>query len=191
LFPLLDALRVVGLGLTYASVGYLNQASSESIGKQTNMAANWRWHAMGIFAVVASSLVEANAQRPNAMDDRQVLSELDISYQTAVKANDAETMDRILHEDFVLVLGDGTVHTKADLLHSARTGHVTFEQQDEDPGTQVVRVFGDTAMVSARLWLKGHVDGNAFDFRVWFTDTYIRTPDGWRYAFAQAGARMQ
>jgi ketosteroid isomerase-like protein len=154
------------------------------------MTANWRGRLSGLLAVAASGVLAASPAADSQAEDRRILSELDIAYQAAVKVNDAETMDRILHDDFVLVLGDGTVHTKADLLHSARTRHVTFEQQDEDPGTQVVRLYGDTAMVSARLWLKGRVDGKDFDFRVWFSDTYIRTPQGWRYAFAQAGARM-
>ncbi len=152
--------------------------------------ASWRRRFAGLFAAAASTALTAGAVADSPPKDQRIVSELDIAYQAAVKANDTDTMDRILHDDFVLVLGDGTVHTKADLLQSARTRHVTFEQQDEDPGTQVVRLYGDTAMVSARLWLKGRVDGNEFDFRVWFTDTYIRTPQGWRYAFAQAGARM-
>ncbi|NJO31760.1 MAG: nuclear transport factor 2 family protein [Rhodospirillales bacterium] len=154
------------------------------------MTANWRRRFSGLLTLAASGSLAASAVASSLSEDRRILSELDVAYQAAVKANDADTMDRILHNDFVLVLGDGTVHTKADLLHSARTRHVTFEQQDEDPGTQVVRLYGDTAMVSARLWLKGRVDGKDFDFRVWFSDTYIRTPQGWRYAFAQAGARM-
>jgi hypothetical protein len=29
-------------------------------------------------------------------------------------------------------------------------------------------------------------DGSAIDVRLWFSDTYVRTPDGWRYAFGQA-----
>jgi ketosteroid isomerase-like protein len=144
----------------------------------------------GLLTVATTGLFSTTAVAGTPDEDRRILAELDIAYQAAVKVNDAATMDRILHDDFVLVLGDGTVHTKADLLRSARTRHVTFEQQDEDPGTQVVRLYGDTAMVSARLWLKGRVDGKDFDFRVWFSDTYIRTPQGWRYAFAQAGARM-
>jgi ketosteroid isomerase-like protein len=151
---------------------------------------NWRGCFSGLLAVAATGLLPTIAVAGTPDEDRRILTELDIAYQAAVKVNDAATMDRILHDDFVLVLGDGTVHTKADLLRSARTRHVTFEQQDEDPGTQVVRLYGETAMVSARLWLKGRVDGKAFDFRVWFSDTYIRTPQGWRYAFAQAGARM-
>lgn len=154
------------------------------------MKANWRRRFSGLLILAASGSLAASAVAFSPSEDRRILSELDIAYQAAVKANDADTMDRILHNDFVLVLGDGTIHTKAKLLHSARTRHVTFEQQDEDPGTQVVRLYGDTAMVSARLWLKGRVDGKDFDFRVWFSDTYIRTPQGWRYAFAQAGARM-
>jgi ketosteroid isomerase-like protein len=151
---------------------------------------SWRGCFSGLLAVAATGLLPTTVIAGTPDEDRRILAELDIAYQAAVKVNDAATMDRILHDDFVLVLGDGTVHTKADLLRSARTRHVTFEQQDEDPGTQVVRLFGDTAMVSARLWLKGRVDGKDFDFRVWFSDTYIRTPQGWRYAFAQAGARM-
>jgi ketosteroid isomerase-like protein len=154
------------------------------------MAANWPGRFPGLLAVAATGLLSTAAIAGTPNEDGRILAELDVAYQAAVKVNDAATMDRILHDDFVLVLGDGTVHTKADLLNSARTRHVTFEQQDEDPGTQVVRLYGDTAMVSARLWLKGRVDGKDFDFRVWFSDTYIRTPQGWRYVFAQAGARI-
>ena len=44
----------------------------------------------------------------------------------------------------------------------------------------------DTAIVTARLWLKGVRAGKAFDRRLWFSDTYVRTPEGWRYAFGQA-----
>jgi ketosteroid isomerase-like protein len=163
---------------------YVN-AEFNSVVKGYCMVANLGRCFMGLALSAATA-----SHATDGAEDRRILADMDIAYQAAVKANDAVTMDHILHDDFVLVLGDGTVHTKADLLHSTRTRHVSFEQQDEDAGTQVVRLFGDTAMVSARLWLKGQVDGQAFDFRVWFTDTYIRTPHGWRYAFAQAGARM-
>ena len=58
----------------------------------------------------------------------------------------------------------------------------------EEPGTQKVRVFGDTAVVTALLWNKGTRDGGktAFDYKLWFSDTYVRTPAGWRYVFGQA-----
>jgi hypothetical protein len=76
--------------------------------------------------------------------------------------------------------------TRDDLLEAAVSGAYTYEQQDEIDGTQVVRVWGHTAVVTALLWVKGMHDGQAFDRKLWFSDTYVRTPDGWRYALGQA-----
>jgi ketosteroid isomerase-like protein len=118
--------------------------------------------------------------------DRAEVAAIDIKYQEAVKRNDAATMAQILHEDFVLVLGSGKTHTRAELLNEARSGRIQYEKQDEDPGTQTVRVWGDTAVVTARLWLKYVAEGKAAERRLWFSDTYVRTPQGWRYAFGQA-----
>lgn len=123
--------------------------------------------------------------------DRAEIAAIDTKYQDAVKRNDAETMAQILHEDFILVLGTGQTYTRKDLLESARTRHITYERQDEDPGTQTVRLFGDnTAVVTARLWLKYAADGKNFERRLWFSDTYVRTPKGWRYAFGQASIAL-
>lgn len=111
---------------------------------------------------------------------------LDTKYQAAVKANDAATMDQILADDFVLVTGRGKVYGKADLLDSARKKEVTYERQDEEPGTQKVRVWGDTAVVTALLWIKSVQGDKPADYKLWFSDTYVRTPAGWRYVFGQA-----
>src|SRR5262245_40417647 len=49
-------------------------------------------------------------------DDKKAVAALDTQYQEAVKKNDAKTMDRILLEDMVLVVGSGKVFTRADLM---------------------------------------------------------------------------
>jgi len=123
-------------------------------------------------------------------EDRQTVSALDVQYQAAVKRNDVETMGRILADDFVLVLGNGTIIPRADLLAGARSGRLVYEQQDEVPGSQTVRIWGDTAVVTAQLWLRGTNGGAAFDRHLWFSDTYVRTPAGWRYAFGQASLAL-
>ena len=123
-----------------------------------------------------------------APDDRAAVAELDTRYQAAVKANDAAAMDAILADDFVLVTGTGKTFDKNDLLTSAREKSETYEHQEDTQ--QTVRVYGDTAVVTALLWVKGsHKDG-AFDYKLWFSDTYARTPKGWRYVFGQASTRM-
>ena len=92
---------------------------------------------------------------------------------------------RILADDFILVIGNGAVSTKADLLKEAEDRVRTYEHQ-EDTG-QTVRVWGDTAVVTAKLWMKGsRKDGTPFDYTLWFSDTYVRQPTGWRYVFGQA-----
>jgi ketosteroid isomerase-like protein len=124
-------------------------------------------------------------------DARDIVAKLDTEFQAAVKVNDASTMQRILHEHMVLVLGNGKTSTGAELIEEARNKLIAYEQQDEDPGAQTVRVWGDTAVVTARLWVKGvRQGGTAFDRRVWFSDTYVRTPQGWRYFFGQVSLHL-
>ena len=106
-----------------------------------------------------------------------------------VKSNDHSNHDwaiQILADDFVLVTGRGKVLRKADLIESARKKEVTYERQDEEPGTQKVRVWGDTAVVTALLWIKAVQGVKPVDYKLWFSDTYVRTPTGWRYVFGQA-----
>ncbi|HYJ39947.1 MAG TPA: nuclear transport factor 2 family protein [Steroidobacteraceae bacterium] len=126
-------------------------------------------------------------------DPAVIVAALDTEYQVAVERNDWQTMDRILHPEFTLVLGNGKVYSRAELIESARDKHIEYEKQVEMPGTQTVRVFGnDTATVTALLWLKGtrKKDASTFEYKLWFSDTYVRTKDGWRYAFGQASLRL-
>jgi len=139
-----------------------------------------------VVVTMASAGLPAQTVSSAAAGDEEVVAALDTEYQAAVKHNDAETMSRILHDDFVLVLGNGTTLTRSDLLEEANAGTLTYERQDEFPGTQTVRVWDDTAVVTAKLWIKGVDSGKAFDRKLWFSDTYVRTPDGWRYALGQA-----
>jgi len=120
--------------------------------------------------------------------DESIVAALDTKYQEAVKNNDAATMDRILADDFALVTGNGRVYTKADLLKEAFEKTVIYERQEDS--NQTVRVWGNTAVVTALLWAKGTDHGEPFDYKVWFSDTYVRTSTGWRYVFGQSSLRL-
>ena len=141
-------------------------------------------------SALAALLAAAALGAPAVGDDRAIVAQLDTEYQAAVERNDADTMGAILADDMVLVVGAGTVYTREDILRSARERHTIFEHQVEDAGTQIVRLWGDTAVVTARLWLKGENAHGAFDRRLWFSDTYVRTRGGWRYAFGQSSISL-
>ena len=138
---------------------------------------------LGIFLMTLSP-----SQAASSADDAKAVAVLDTEYQEAVKKNDVATMDRILADDFVLVTGLGKTYTKADLLEEARSKRMVYEHQEDS--AQKVRVWGDTAVVTALLWAKGAEAGKPFDYQLWFSDTYVRTPAGWRYVFAQASTRL-
>jgi ketosteroid isomerase-like protein len=145
-------------------------------------------------SLAAAALLVASPRLASADEaaDRAAVAALDTEYQAAVKANDVATMSRILMDDFTLVIGVGKPFDKKSLLDSARNEDAIYTHQEEIAGTQTVRVHGDTAVVTALLWIgytpKG--GGAAQDYKLWFSDTYIRTPDGWRYFFGQAAQRI-
>ncbi|MGH7629319.1 MAG: nuclear transport factor 2 family protein [Gemmatimonadales bacterium] len=143
--------------------------------------------AAGLLIAACASTGGSAAQAPDprrALTDSAAVAALDEEYQNAVKANDAATMGRILADDFVLVTGRGATYGREDLLREAREATTTYERQDIE--TRTVRVWGDAAVVTALLWIKGVREGRPIDYRLWFSDTYVRTPRGWRYVLGQA-----
>ena len=121
-------------------------------------------------------------------DDEKAVAALDTEYQAAVEKHDVAAMDRILADDFVLITGKGKTYTKADLLEEARSPETVYEHQSDSQ--QKVRVWGDTAVVTALLWAKGTSAGQPFEYKLWFSDVYVRTPGGWRYVLGQAAQRL-
>jgi ketosteroid isomerase-like protein len=121
-------------------------------------------------------------------EDAKTIENLDARYQAAVKSNDAETMGRLLADDFMLVTGSGKTYSKADLIEEARSGQFHYDRQDDSD--QTVRSWGDTAVITAKLTARGTDAGKPFDYQVWFSDTYLKTPNGWKYVFGQSSLRL-
>jgi ketosteroid isomerase-like protein len=116
--------------------------------KKTFLAAYLAFALMGTIA--------PNRANASADDDKKAVAALDTQYQAAVEKNDAANMDRFLADDFILVTGNGKAYTKADLLKEAQSGHAVYEHQSDTE--QTVRVWGDTAVVTAKLWEKGRME---------------------------------
>jgi ketosteroid isomerase-like protein len=148
-----------------------------------------------LFSALFAAGCLLGADRASAQDEAvredpyEIVRQLDADYQAAVKANDAARMDQILAHDFELVLGDGRVVAREQLLQNARERKFVYEHQDESQKT--VRILGgETATVTALLWLKGTHAGEAFDYKLWYTDVYVRRPEGWKYVLGQASLRL-
>jgi ketosteroid isomerase-like protein len=160
---------------------HLGPKGDTSVNLQTNVKLPLLVVSLLLLGAFSAAAVFVNR---SAYDDEKSVAALDTQYQAAVKVNDAATMDRILADDFVLVTGSGRTHNKAELLADAHSGSSVYEKNDELE--QKVRVWGDTAVVTAKLWEKGKDKDKPFDHIFYFSDTYVRTPSGWRYVFGQS-----
>ena len=149
-----------------------------------------RWaQVVSIAVVLSGAAVGPPAAGEGSTDaDVKAVAALDTEYQAAVKNNDVAVMDRILADDFILVTGRGQAFNKTELLDEARSKSAVYEHQEDTQ--QTVRVWGDTAVVTALLWVKGTREGKAMDYKLWFSDVYVRGPGGWRYVFGQASLRL-
>src|SRR5262249_36586549 len=87
-------------------------------------------------AIAGVTLAMSGAFAAAGADDAGAVAALDTAYQAAVERNDWQAMDRILHPDFVLVLGNGKASDRRHLIDLARSQAITFEKQVELPGTQ-------------------------------------------------------
>lgn len=88
------------------------------------------------------------------------------------------TIDRLLHPDYVTVQPDGTIETKAETLASLQTGDRRWELAESDE--LVVRLHGDTAVVTGRWRGRGSNGAVTFDYQARFLSTWVRTIAGWR-----------
>lgn len=119
-------------------------------------------------------------------DDARAVSALDSEYHAAVKTNDAATIDRILADDFVMMHGPDQTLSKSEILKRARDKQAKYERHEIENGSQKIRVWRDTAVVTETLRVKGTESGKPVDHKVLVTETYVRTPGGWRYVSGQA-----
>jgi ketosteroid isomerase-like protein len=119
-----------------------------------------------------------------AKDETTQLIALDRAKQRAVVDRDAKKFADFLTDDYILVTSSGKMYKKSDVVADITTPDYRFELNESSDW--VVRVAGDTALVIASLHQKGTDHGKAFDYRVRYTDTWIRKKGVWRNISAHA-----
>lgn len=97
---------------------------------------------------------------------------------------DAEFVQRTLAEDYVAITPLGQVTTKRDTLSARKSGQLRY--QAIDVTDMVVRVYGDTAVVTARADVKGHQLGEDFSGPYRYTRVWVRHNGHWQTVSYQA-----
>ena len=97
---------------------------------------------------------------------------------------DAEFSKRTLAEDYVAITPLGQVTTKQDTVSARKSGQLRYETIDVSD--MVVRVYGDTAVVTARADVKGHQLGEDFSGPYRYTRVWVRRTGHWQAVSYQA-----
>ena len=127
--------------------------------------------------------VPANAQQasPDSSPAEQAVRQLERAWLDAYEKFDAEAMDRIVGDDFVITFPNGKMQTKAQLMKMVGG--------PKPPGMTAPRIF--TEDVQARVYgdtviLRGHVitemqkDGQPQREESRYTDVYVQTNGRWQ-----------
>ena len=97
----------------------------------------------------------------------------------AYERNDADYIDRIVADGYVLTNSRGGYDTKADDLKAARDKEVAFTTFHNE--NMKVRIFDQTAIVTGTTIVKGVAkDGSKVDLAVLFTDTLVKMKGRWQ-----------
>ena len=127
--------------------------------------------------------------RPRPLDsgDQATIREVvDMERQArdATLHRDAEFSQRTLADDYVAITPLGQVTTKQDTVSARRSGQLRYETVDVSD--MVVRVYGDTAIVTARADVKGRQLGEDFSGPYRYTRVWVRRNGHWQAVSYQA-----
>jgi ketosteroid isomerase-like protein len=97
---------------------------------------------------------------------------------------DAEFSQKTLSDDYVAITPLGQVATKQDTVSARKSGQLRYDTINVSD--MVVRVYGDTAVVTARADVKGHQLGEDFSGPYRYTRVWVRRTGHWQAVSYQA-----
>jgi ketosteroid isomerase-like protein len=143
-----------------------------------------------VFAAIPAFCAQHVALHPKSTFDsgeqetiRQIV-DMERQAKEASLRRDAEFSLRTLAEDYVAITPLGQVTTKQETISARRSGQLRYESMNVTD--MVVRLYGDTAVVTARADVKGHQLGEDFSGPYRYTRVWVRRNGRWQTVSYQA-----
>ena len=140
-----------------------------------------------LFALAAALLfvacVPCVAQNSTNDEGGRVLG-LETAWNHAVESNDTKAMDMLLASTFIAVEIDGSLSSKSEFLASIKDP--SYQPSQAVNEKMDVQVYGNAAVVVGIFRIKGTEKGKPYIHRERFTDTWIKSGQGWQCVASQA-----
>lgn len=104
-------------------------------------------------------------------------------WAAAIVSNDSEAISDFMTEDRTIV-GENGMTNKPDFLSWIASGDLTYETMDL-VGAARIKIYGDTAVLTARVTNNGHYKNQPFSADEWTTDVFRRGENGWSCVLSQ------
>lgn len=109
---------------------------------------------------------------------------LEARWRAALLQNDVATMGGLLADDYLGINPNGTLETKADALASHRLGQVKISSIDTE--SVKVHVYGETAVVTSRVDLRGQNADRDISGLYHYTRVYSHRGNDWKIVSFEA-----
>src|SRR5262249_39685776 len=119
-------------------------------------------------------------ERGSSMSDksREELLTLERESAQAFVRNDADAIDRQMAEDWTIITPEGNQLDRSTFLGLIQSGDLSHEAMEFADTS--VRVYGDTAVVTARATSKGRFKGHPFSELERSTDVFVKQSGQWK-----------
>ena len=145
------------------------------------------WALLAALPVFAGQHVAVHPRTSLDSADQSTIREIVEMERQAKEASlrrDPDFSQKTLAEDYVAITPLGQVTTKQDTVSARKSGQLRYETIDVSD--MVVRVYGDTAVVTARADVKGHQLGEDFSGPYRYTRVWVRRTGHWQAVSYQA-----
>ena len=114
------------------------------------------------------------------------LLKVEKGFVDAIAKNDLEAIERFITDDWIIINADGGIIDRERFLEVIKSGTLTHQMMESDD--MRVRVYGDSAVVSALTRSKGKFMGQEFTTHERSTDVFVRRDGQWRCVLTQLTA---
>ncbi len=140
-----------------------------------------------LFTVTAALLIVASVSsfaQNSASDEGGRVLGLETAWNHAVESKDTKAMDMLLASTFIAVEIDGSLSSKSEFLASIKDP--SYQPSQAVNEKMDVQVYGNAAVVVGIFRIKGTDKGKPYVHRERFTDTWIKSGQGWQCVASQA-----
>jgi ketosteroid isomerase-like protein len=111
---------------------------------------------------------------------------LEKEFAEALVNGDADSLNRLVSDDWIIIGPEGRVITRSAFLDVVKSGSLTHSMMELDETR--VRVYGDMATVTARAITTGTYQGRTFATSERSTDVFVRQQGQWKCVLTQLTA---